>query len=297
MADKQEHYQISEKSQQEFFDHSHVLQLEERGIVQCGIATCREMFSVFRKNQQKHMLLFTVRGKGWLECNDCRYVMEPSSLIVVPAGLDNGFGIEEETWQIAWLFLNPDFDWSHIVHEDIQYSYTPASEVMYSCIQTILRSDNLPIETGGAVWFNCISIIENLIKLPTSAGKDKQQIKLNRVFDIVQRQLHKEWTVRELSKLFPCSEPHLHRLCQHYFGRSPIAQLTRMRMEYAARLLRSTEWPIQHIGEVVGYPIAANFSTRFRAWSGMTPRSFRNADSMPIPHSKASLPITPSDAS
>ncbi|ETX21658.1 bacterial regulatory helix-turn-helix s, AraC family protein [Vibrio parahaemolyticus IDH02640] len=49
----------------------------------------------------------------------------------------------------------------------------------------------------------------------------------------------------------------------------------RMRMEYAARLLRSTEWPIQHIGEIVGYPTSANFSTRFKAWSSMTPREFR----------------------
>ncbi len=31
------------------------------------------------------------------------------------------------------------------------------------------------------------------------------------------------------------------------------------------------------VGEIVGYPNAANFSTRFKAWSGMTPRQFKQS--------------------
>lgn len=77
MEEKQERYTISEKTYQEFIDHTRVLALEERGIVQCGIATCRDFFSVYRKNQKKHMLLYTVRGKGWLESGACRYELEP----------------------------------------------------------------------------------------------------------------------------------------------------------------------------------------------------------------------------
>ncbi|MCV5388841.1 AraC family ligand binding domain-containing protein, partial [Escherichia coli] len=106
MEEKQERYTISEKTYQEFIDHTRVLALEERGIVQCGIATCRDFFSVYRKNQKKHMLLYTVRGKGWLESGACRYELEPGSLVVVPAGIENGFGMEDETWQIAWVFLS-----------------------------------------------------------------------------------------------------------------------------------------------------------------------------------------------
>lgn len=134
MEDKQERYAISEKTYQEFIDHSRVLALEERGIVQCGIATCRDFFSVYRKNQKKHMLLYTVRGKGWLESGACRYDLEPGSLITVPAGVENGFGMEEEPWQIAWLFLTPDRAWP-MIESNISYQLTSAPEVMYACIQ------------------------------------------------------------------------------------------------------------------------------------------------------------------
>lgn len=276
MSEKQERYEISDSTHQEFVDQSHVLAFEQLGIVQCGTASCRGFFSVYRKNQQKHMLLFTVRGKGWLESGGCRYILEPGSCITVPAGVENGFGIEEETWQIAWVFLSPDKRWSNI-DNDILYTLTPAADVVASCIHTLLRSISLPIDLGGAVAIHSVAQIEALINAPIPQQLDRNAIRLERVFDTAQKQLHKEWNVQELSNLFPCSEPHFHRLCQRYYSHSPMTHLMRMRMEYAARLLRSSDWSIQHIGEIVGYPNAANFSTRFKAWSGMTPRQFKQS--------------------
>ncbi|MCA2492298.1 MULTISPECIES: helix-turn-helix transcriptional regulator, partial [Vibrio] len=178
------------------------------------------------------------------------------------------------TWQIAWVFLSQHKEWS-MVGENISYQLTPAPEAMYSCIQTLLRSINLSIDYGSAVGAHSVAQLELMLNMPSSESVSRNQLKLRRVFDLVQRQLHKDWSVEQLAALYPCSEPHLHRLTQQQFGRSPMAHLMRMRMEYAARLLRSTEWPIQHIGEIVGYPTSANFSTRFKAWSSMTPREFR----------------------
>ncbi|MCG9542274.1 AraC family transcriptional regulator [Vibrio sp. Isolate33] len=277
MSEKQERYEISEKTHQEFVDQSHVLAFEELGIVQCGTASCRDFFSVYRKNQQKHMLLYTVRGKGWLESEGCRYILEPGSCITVPAGVENGFGIEEETWQIAWIFLSPDKQWENVVSDEVSYTLSPAAEVVSSCIHTLLRSIALPIDLGGAIAIHSVAQIEFMINAPVPQQQSRNLIRLRRVFDSVQKQLHKEWNVHELANLFPCSEPHFHRLCQRYYSHSPMTHIMRMRMEYAARLLRSSDWSIQHIGEIVGYPNAANFSTRFKAWSGMTPRQFKQS--------------------
>ncbi|WGV98174.1 AraC family transcriptional regulator [Vibrio sp. YMD68] len=276
MNDKQERLLISEKTHHEFIDHTHVMMLEEYGIIQCGIATCRDVFSIYRKNQQKHMLLYTVKGRGWLETNGRRHILEPSSVISAPASIEIGFGIEEEDWQIAWVFLDMNKEWPEIVGDEVQYSLTPISEVIYASILAMLRSISLPIDLGGAVGRRAVEQIELLINAPINLEQSRTKIRMTRVFDMVQRQLHKDWTVAQLSSNLPCSEPHFHRLCQQYYGHSPKVHVMRMRMEYAARLLVSTEWSVQHIGEIVGYPNAANFSTRFKAWSKMTPRVFRN---------------------
>lgn len=52
MEEKQERYTISEKTYQEFIDHTRVLPLEERGIVQCGIATCRDSFLCIERTKR-----------------------------------------------------------------------------------------------------------------------------------------------------------------------------------------------------------------------------------------------------
>lgn len=275
MSEKHERYEISDQTHQEFVDQSHVLAFEQLGIVQCGTASCRDFFSVHRKNPQKHMLLYTVMGKGWLESSACRYLLEPGSCITVPTGTENGFGIEEETWQIAWIFLSPDKQWDKVVSDEVSYTLSPAAEVVSSCIHTLLRSIALPINLGGAIANHSVAQIEYMINAPVPQQQSRNLIRLRRVFDNVQKQLHKEWNVHELASLFPCSEPHFHRLCQRYYSHSPMTHIMRMRMEYAARLLKSSDWSIQHIGEIVGYPNAANFSTRFKVWSGMTPRQFK----------------------
>ncbi|AEH35107.1 AraC family transcriptional regulator [Vibrio anguillarum] len=275
MSDKQERYSISDKTHQEFIDQSRVLALEQSGIVQCGIATCREMFSVYRKNQSVHMLLYTVKGKGWLTSGTDSYLLEPSSLIVVPAGVENGFGIEEEEWQVVWIFLAPQRHWKNTVKEEIHYTLTPIAAVMYASIQALLRTLTLPAELGEQVGQRIVEQIEIMLRAPIELPLSRTLLRLNRVFQRVQSQLHKDWTIENLAALFPCSQAHLHRLCQQHFGHSPKAHLTRMRMEYAARLLVSTDWPIQHVGDIVGYPNPANFSTRFKVWSHCTPREFR----------------------
>ncbi|MGD8111562.1 AraC family transcriptional regulator [Vibrio sp. TRT 17S01] len=277
--EKQECFEISDKTQHEFISCNEVMSMERLGIVQCGIAHCRELFTVYRKNQHKHMLLYTVKGKGWITCNLDKQILEPGSLAIVPAGLENGFSIEEEEWQIAWIFLSPNHDWSALVGEEFEYHLTSLAEVIYANVLLLLRARNLSVELSCVVIENALSQIELFLKAPKLQRHSDKKARLNRVFDTVQMALHRDWNVGQIAALYPCSPPHLHRLCQQTYGHSPKVHITRMRMEYAARLLSSTTWAIQHIGEIVGYPIAANFTARFKAWCHKTPRQFRKENS------------------
>ncbi|NMU33672.1 helix-turn-helix transcriptional regulator, partial [Vibrio parahaemolyticus] len=117
-----------------------------------------------------------------------------------------------------------------------RYQLSSTPEVMYACIQTLLRSIHLPIDYGGAVGEHSVAQLELMLNMPPSESISRSQLRLRRVFDLVQRQLHKDWSVEQVAALYPCSEPHLHRFTQKQFGRSPMAPLMRMRMEYAIGL-------------------------------------------------------------
>ena len=275
MNNMQESLWISDKTEHEFIDYHHVLELERFGFIQCGIAHCRELFTIQRTNMHKHMLLYTVKGKGWLKSATQQFALEPGSLAVVPAGIINTFGIEQEDWQIAWVFLDPSKNWQGLVNASIDYHLTSVTEAVYAAVLLLLRARMTPIKISGEIVKVTTAQLSLLVKASLDHSLSSKQLRLKRVFDDAQRQLHREWDVEQLAALFPCSSPHFHRLCKQYFGHSPVAYLTKMRMEYASRLLLSTDWAVAHIGELVGYTVLANFSARFKVWSGQTPRQYR----------------------
>ncbi|MGF1717630.1 helix-turn-helix transcriptional regulator [Photobacterium chitinilyticum] len=275
-----EYFEISDQCRSTIVDQAQLVALEKHQIVQCGINYARDSFTIYRRNPNMHMLLFTCCGKGWLDTPSRKWQLIPNSVIYVPPGHENGFGIElddnnTESWDVAWVMLASGGIWENTLPHDITYSDTRCADLLRKSIDCLHQSMSLPYPVGHELGENLVEQIRLLVshRLPTSSPTSLQR--LEKVFARAQEQFHRNWQVSELAALHPCSEAHFHRLCQQYYGHGPMSHLTRLRMEYAARLLSSTEWPIQHICELSGYPNPANFSTRFKKWSSLTPREFR----------------------
>ena len=61
-------------------------------------------------------------------------------------------------------------------------------------------------------------------------------------------------------------------------GHTPQEYLTRFRLARAVELMRSTDYPISAIAQMVGYPNPLHFTKVFKKEYGMPPRAWRNAD-------------------
>ena len=60
-------------------------------------------------------------------------------------------------------------------------------------------------------------------------------------------------------------------------GRSPYAEITRLRMERASNLLLDSELRIYQIGERCGYPEQHQFSSAFKRFWKSSPKAFRES--------------------
>ncbi|MDR2439401.1 MAG: DNA-binding transcriptional regulator [Planctomycetaceae bacterium] len=67
----------------------------------------------------------------------------------------------------------------------------------------------------------------------------------------------------------------LQRRFHDWLGRSPEAELTRVRLEHAQSLLRDTNLPVTSIGHRVGFSPPQYFMRVFRRELGMTPQQYR----------------------
>ncbi|MGW7379154.1 cupin domain-containing protein [Streptomyces sp. NPDC054794] len=88
------------------------------------------------------------------------------------------------------------------------------------------------------------------------------------------------WTVEELARGVGVSRATLSRRFADRVGESPLAYLTRWRLELAGRRLRDTADPLSVVAESVGYTSVSAFSRAFaRQWG--TPPSHHRADHRP----------------
>jgi len=82
-------------------------------------------------------------------------------------------------------------------------------------------------------------------------------------------------TLEELADIAALSVSGLHRMFRRHTGTTVSDYLIRMRIGDACARLSSTNQPVAHIADAVGYVSLANFNRQFRAEKGMTPRDYR----------------------
>jgi AraC-like DNA-binding protein len=101
------------------------------------------------------------------------------------------------------------------------------------------------------------------------------QDRLAKLWETVDSRLGEEWTAESLAKLAGCSTEHLRRLCHQLLGRTPMHQVTYLRMRHAANLLETKQDKIETIAHAVGYENPFAFSNTFKKWIGWRPSEYR----------------------
>ncbi|MCW8128801.1 MAG: helix-turn-helix transcriptional regulator [Planctomycetota bacterium] len=96
-------------------------------------------------------------------------------------------------------------------------------------------------------------------------------------FDYIQRHYQEPLALEELARLAGCSANYLSRRFKALYGATPIVYQQRLRMQTAAQLLRTTQYPIKQIAELVGFGDVYFFSRTFRKVLGTPPGRYRKA--------------------
>jgi AraC family L-rhamnose operon transcriptional activator RhaR len=92
---------------------------------------------------------------------------------------------------------------------------------------------------------------------------------------MVEGDLPRPWTVRELAAACGCSPEYLIRLFRQTIGMTPYAYINRCRAERAAGLLLRTNASVAEIGEQVGWGEPCHFARRFRRQYGTPATRYR----------------------
>lgn len=99
--------------------------------------------------------------------------------------------------------------------------------------------------------------------------------RLQAIWEMVERDLGRSWSLDQLARRGGMSKEHLRRLSQHSLGRTPIQHVTHLRMHQAAKLLTGTRLKVADIAVQLSFSSPFSFSNTFLRWTGSRPSEYR----------------------
>jgi AraC family transcriptional regulator len=101
--------------------------------------------------------------------------------------------------------------------------------------------------------------------------------KLQLVKDYIDSGMATKLTLEDLAASIHVSAFHFARMFKATTGQTPHAYVTRLRIEQAQELLRTSDRPISAVGRCVGFSSKSHFAATFLRLTGISPHMFRRA--------------------
>jgi AraC-like DNA-binding protein len=190
---------------------------------------------------------------------------------LAPAHVLHAFhAIPSKRWQYCWVRYLPTSPRSSIrFMAPVMAQFDP--QPLNHAILGFMREFHAGSNTSSAMLW--IDLIEHYIS--RFAEPLQREDRLRAVWEAVQTDLAHPWTIEKLAAEAKISGEHLRRLCQQSLGRSPMQQLTYLRVQFAAHRLAMTGEKIEDIAQQVGYQNPFAFSNTFKRMTGFRPSQFQ----------------------
>lgn len=123
-----------------------------------------------------------------------------------------------------------------------------------------------------------MNILASLLRTQLAGRKAKSTVhgeKIRAVMEQIDLNPSGNWSNSVIAAELNVHEDHMSKLFRQIAGMPPGEYVRTVRLREARRLLGETDWPIEQVGEKVGYGDIHYFSRIFSAHEGISPRAFR----------------------
>lgn len=250
--------------------------LRAHHIAHVGIVSALPPFARVRTEPDGSFLLACFAGEGrilldgrWQRCTAEMICLAP------PRVLDAFHAVPGRRWEFAYLRYHEPAGLRPLVTAASPVRVRADADSFRLAVEGLIR------EVRGAKDSRLVHHWVEVIQGQAQRVAQPWQVnpRLWAVWEQAGQNLAADWDVAKLAKLAHYSGEHLRRLCRRELGRTPMQQLTYMRIQRAAELLEATDDKLEVIAEAVGYSGALAFTKTFKKWTGSPPSEFRRGRS------------------
>ncbi len=246
--------------------------LKTHHIVHAGVMQARHPFRVSRINPNGAYMMACMEGRGQVLVDGRWESLVAGQGCLLPPFVMNRFQcLPRVPWKFCWVRYAESRETPSFISSSTPVMGAFAHEPLLHAILG-LRAEAADRNDPQAqeAWVNLLH--HYVMGFAQPQHRDERIVKL---WQVVERDLARAWTLEQMADLAHVSHEHLRRLCRQHLGRSPLQQLTFLRMQRAQQLLNFTSDKIETIAHAVGYENAFTFSTSYKKWIGWRPSEHR----------------------
>lgn len=256
-------------------------------VQELGDFRCGEGYYTKREFLPSYLIKLTRSGQGTLEYNNSIYQVKAGSLFWIDCNNQQYYYTAKSTgrWHTLWVHfygpttkayyeafmeqnagspvINPDFDgqFADIFDKLIK---------LYGKKGNTMQNDIFASSLLTQLMVNCIDVAD-------THHKDFSLNSTNYIGTIqkyIEKNYQENISLDQLAQSFSINKFYLQKTFKKRIGLSPNEYLTRIRLENAKNLLRTTNGTIIQIAQEVGYT-ASYFDNVFKKFEGVTPQTYR----------------------
>lgn len=266
--------EIGPECNERFVECNKVPELDELDIKLCGVSYLEGKYRVGRTDPVCHTLFYVVDGELELFNGAGQQTVGKGQLVTLPAHKPYLIDLQADNFSMVWFDLNNSKHWQDLCVRRPSVSLCESARQIFHLLSFIYYERSIALRQSSIKQLEYY--LDATLSVESSRPPDYQ--KLDQLIRDIEKKLHFSWTVQDMGEIIHYSSPHLHRLFQKRFGRSPIQHVIFLRMERAKYLLKNTTWSIEQIAEQVGYNDVFNFSKRFKKSVGLAPGFYRRTN-------------------
>lgn len=249
-------------------------ELEALGLTVTGVTDAVAPYRMARLAPEGVFLLVALGGRGRVWSGGRWHPCGAGQAYFCPGGAPHRYGpAPGARWQFAWAIYRKPRAWHRGLPGEAARVAGVDGQPLRSAIEGFYRQ----LGSGADVelrrqWGVLVDAAWRGLLVSRMRPR-----RLAPLWERVDQQPGARWDNRRLAALAGLSVEHLRRIAVAETGRSPMQQVTWIRMRFASWLLGQGELSVEAIAEAAGYSGAPAFSTAFRRWAGCPPSAYLEA--------------------
>jgi AraC-like DNA-binding protein len=243
----------------------------EIGMSMVGISTAPIGFAFERHNPTHFQFLACLHGEGDVLMDDQLRPCSQNHAYLTPAIAHHAYlATQKQPWEVCWVVYETNH-WRELLGLNKPVLCEVQTQPIHAAIGCLHTEAVGPADQS--LMRQWVLLIDQLVQRACKPWQSPSR--LWQLWQAVDSNLAHAWDNDTLAEMLGMSNEHLRRLCQQEIGHAPMQQVTKLRMQRAAHLLRSTPMSITQIASLVGYENAFAFSTAFKRFFALNPSTFR----------------------